>query len=291
MVSLADGKNGVRSGPKRPERRETWPRALALLALVAACGHETIELFPEQGEEQSSETAGQPGSGPAGAGGAQSSSAAGGTENGSDAGGTQSSSAAGGSGGGGMEPDAYATGGSAAEGPGPGWGGSVQYDANGIGGFPTGGQGQLYAWFDEPCGIASYPDECEAGLFCDQYVHRCVPLCDDDRDCQESPGSSVLPPRPVCAIDAPIDAPQIGHCVECAEDRHCPEVPDPGEEGQFLNVCIADRGLCVQCGNDDACKGPTPWCNSDSQRCVQCLENTDCFPGEICDENLFVCMP
>jgi hypothetical protein len=254
MASSAGGEKGVRLGPNRPDRGETWPRALAVLALVAACSHETIDLLPpDQGEDQNGETAGENGAGPAGAGGAQSSSVSGGTQSSSDAGGSGQQDLTGGSGGS-LEPDARAAGGSAAEGAVPSWGGSVQYDANGDGGFPTGGQGPVFAGLYDPCGLPSFDVPCDPDYFvCDDYVHRCVPVCVNDGNCVDAARAiptnqpSILPLRLVCDSDGT----RLGRCVECTElnKSNCLEIDDP-DGGAPVSDCEPERGVCLWCFDD-----------------------------------------
>ncbi len=101
-------------------------------------------------------------------------------------------------------------------------------------------------------------------------------LCDRPRDCQSGhcaryPG---LGPEPRCA--------------ECTADRHCGNAVKPrcftgGDEPGL-------GGVCTQCTTDDHClDAARPFCRLGD--CVQCRDELDCPPGQLCEGGRCVSEP
>jgi MYXO-CTERM domain-containing protein len=60
---------------------------------------------------------------------------------------------------------------------------------------------------------------------------------------------------------------QIGTCVECRENSHCP---------QAMPVCDTVQNRCVECLTDEHCSNPTPSCNVSTGICEACSSDDDC---------------
>jgi hypothetical protein len=114
-----------------------------------------------------------------------------------------------------------------------------------------------------------------------QVTQQCVQptpewACYADKDCTD--------PTPSCAVVG-----GIGTCVACTEDRHCPGAND---------VCAAaDGSFTCQQGDPEepctpACDEPTPICTFDqgAHDCVECVLDTDCDPGFVCDYANYTCV-
>ncbi len=114
---------------------------------------------------------------------------------------------------------------------------------------------------------------------CDPSTHSCV-VCTEDAHC---PGS------------APHCEPTTNTCVVCLGDADCPAgnlcdnnvcVPgcsptQPCANGQ---QCDLPEGTCVECVDDSACGGATPYCLQSENRCVPCLSvpQDTCPDGQYC---------
>jgi hypothetical protein len=89
-------------------------------------------------------------------------------------------------------------------------------------------------------------------------------------------------------------------CVPCL-DTAPPDGEDDGCAGGLF--CNESNGphACVACIDDRAPSRPVPDTGCDNQlpacdesgtpECVECLQDEDCLSGEICDEDVQVCVP
>jgi len=86
------------------------------------------------------------------------------------------------------------------------------------------------------------------------------PRCQSDADCGER--------SPICNLETQA-------CVDCVSDADC--------GGNGPQVCLVDRGDCVQCLSDAECSTSEPYCDPDSNYCEECLSDEHCADGETCD--------
>lgn len=102
--------------------------------------------------------------------------------------------------------------------------------------------------------------QCAFGNIC--IDTQCVPGCNGDRDC---PGDQ----------RCDTDALPHGACLDCIEDNDCDTVND--------QKCR--NGVCVaSCTTNDECDATpsTPFCETTSELCVQCLADGSCPEGHLC---------
>ena len=135
-------------------------------------------------------------------------------------------------------------------------------------------------------------DACPNGV-CDTDTNTCVPCLADNTGC--------LDPTPICKL-----TPGPPKCVACTEDSQCGGstpycdtttntcttclVIDPSTCPTNHPVCIAlDNGgtTCVQCDDtNDAFCGDDQRCLVSQNRCVSCIDNSDCAANGV--NNLYV---
>jgi hypothetical protein len=63
-----------------------------------------------------------------------------------------------------------------------------------------------------------------------------------------------------------------GRCVECFEPSHCRDV---------LEECSPDGRCAIPCVNDE-CLGEERYCDPTIGYCVECRNDGDCDPDEVC---------
>lgn len=124
---------------------------------------------------------------------------------------------------------------------------------------------------DVPCGGTEPVCELDTGLCracaldTDCASGRCATSgacveCLDANDCVA--GSD----RPFCDAS--------GRCVECQSDGHC----DDDDE-----ACSTVLGICAaRCSADLPCTDDDPICDLSVGFCVECQDDQDCEPGELC---------
>ncbi len=111
--------------------------------------------------------------------------------------------------------------------------------------------------------------------------------CERDDDCDE------LESTPVCDLSRHV-------CVECTEEKGCEGESEYCEN----NVCKScDEGLvwngtdCVECTADGDCTDTpdTPVCNTETNTCVECLNNQNCIEKDtnnpVCNSDTNTCEP
>lgn len=145
------------------------------------------------------------------------------------------------------------------------------------------GAGDPLCTNDGFCGECNSDRDCPAG----------APFCDDRGECVECESNShcgvaqpvCLPDgdcEPSCTDDTMCEAdelchPGLGACVECADDNDCVGNGDGP-------LCDPVRLKCVDCLDARDCGVASPFCiNGD---CEECIQNTDCGAGQICDNDL-----
>lgn len=117
---------------------------------------------------------------------------------------------------------------------------------------------------------------------CDDATGLCR-ACADDGDCS-APGASRCLPSGACVecrdpSDCFMDSDRpfcdaAGRCVECQVDGHCDD--DDEACSTVLGICAARCSAPGQCTDDD------PICDTAVGFCVECREDADCEPGELC---------
>ncbi len=113
-------------------------------------------------------------------------------------------------------------------------------------------------------------DQCtDAAPYCDPTTRTCG-ACRMDHDCHDT--------NP-CTIDVCLADGTCGHNPIPSGEGSCtvPAGAGPGEPG----VCDG-AGNCVQCVDNNQCSTPTRICDTAAFRCVQCLSEANCDPGEAC---------
>jgi hypothetical protein len=107
---------------------------------------------------------------------------------------------------------------------------------------------------DGNCTPAAGALVCQAGV-CDVTDNGCG-YANGEGPCTPANQSQVCRSG-LCATSGP----NLGLCVGCLKDADCP-----------MGVCDTQNNFCVQCwsGNDAACKGQTPVCDSSSTTCLPC---------------------
>ena len=151
-------------------------------------------------------------------------------------------------------------------------------------------------------------------------IPTCVTCEDSNPAATPAPDDGCLTATPACNVNAVGGA----ACVECLVDGHCTGsnvcdttnntcVPcrnnQPGatqDSGCVPAEPICNEALnpndCVSCVNDNlsgsapdmGCTAQTPACNEagiTTTVCVECLQDSDCSAGEVCDEPNKACVP
>lgn len=119
------------------------------------------------------------------------------------------------------------------------------------------------------------PPPCD-GLYCDEAADQCVE-CRQDADC--SGGVCENNTCHECRDDTQCNGGACveGACVECRDDIQC-------DDGLFCNGTETCDQVSHQCHSDTPnCAGQT--CDETGDRCVGCLQGSDCPNGRLCVNN------
>jgi hypothetical protein len=118
------------------------------------------------------------------------------------------------------------------------------------------------------CLECNSPSDCPPPSSCIVSAHKCV------RECPPTGGK--CPPTSVCDVALDI-------CRFCSNDSQCLEPRQPN--------CNADIGECVECTKNVHCPPDHPICDPASFRCVQCVHSAECPVGmPICDPEHHRCV-
>lgn len=109
--------------------------------------------------------------------------------------------------------------------------------------------------------------ECETNAHCGVAQPVCMP----NGRCEEACTSAAT-----CENDE-LCHPDLGACAECADDNDCVG----NEDGP---LCDPVRLRCVDCLEASHCGVASPFCIDGD--CEECIQNTDCGVGHICDNDL-----
>ncbi|HOD08695.1 MAG TPA: hypothetical protein PKG98_11475 [Myxococcota bacterium] len=101
--------------------------------------------------------------------------------------------------------------------------------------------------------------QCAFGNIC--LNRHCTPGCLGDRDCSDG-------------MHCKADALPHGACLECVGDEHCTDDAMKCRNGQCVSTCAT---------SDDCAATPAmPYCETNSELCVQCLSDGSCPEGRLC---------
>ncbi|RMG18597.1 MAG: hypothetical protein D6729_06840 [Deltaproteobacteria bacterium] len=132
--------------------------------------------------------------------------------------------------------------------------------------------GGSYECVDRCGGVNGGSGTCPPGTLCDvQAGGRCVAPCASNGDCSD-------PARPICDTAS-------GLCGECSQDADCSDPARP--------VCDPATLQCVACLGDADCADPTPACDTQAYRCVECTDASHCAghpAGPLCDTTAQRCV-
>lgn len=93
-------------------------------------------------------------------------------------------------------------------------------------------------------------------------------------ECTATNTTRCVAPTPVCDVPAT-------RCVQCTKGSDCPA---------SAPVCDVQTKTCVSsCTDDSQCPSTQPICDPKTRQCVECVDNTDCKPGEICNTQTNTC--
>ncbi len=143
-----------------------------------------------------------------------------------------------------------------------------------------------------PCTL----DECiRRGICAHRFIDRGSAcgggnVCDGSGHCVQCVGNSQCSGiTPYCVANS---------CVQCRSPIHCNDANPCTDDRCMSNACsnpfvprgsacgggrVCDgSGHCVQCVGDSQCSGATPYCDTTSNTCVECIVDTHCRPGEVC---------
>ena len=117
---------------------------------------------------------------------------------------------------------------------------------------------------------------CPTSTVCDTTTSACVG-CLQNTDCTAPTAKCMTTGNTCVACLATSDCAAGTVCAANACVPGCTSA-QPCPTGQVCN-----SGLCVQCTVNSQCHGATPWCDTTSDKCVQCLPSNDSCPaGEYC---------
>jgi Cys-rich repeat protein len=100
-----------------------------------------------------------------------------------------------------------------------------------------------------------------------------------------------------CPAGNPLCNTSTMSCVECMQDSHCglaePACDADGECRECINdsYCTGTRSVCnlrerecqAPCATNNDCGDNTPFCNTESGRCVECETTQNCDNNETCN--------
>ena len=123
------------------------------------------------------------------------------------------------------------------------------------------------------CVACNGPGQCPVGKVCGPQETCVANTCTGDGDCTS------LPSTPHCSGSAA----NPGTCVQCATSAQCPagfHCP--------ANSCVP---VCTRATEAQDCTAPLSLCKEAAagNHCVQCLADTDCTNGQICDQSDSAC--
>lgn len=124
----------------------------------------------------------------------------------------------------------------------------------------------------EECLSRATPCRADANLFCHPRTGECALGCDPEA--QEE--ARVCPSNQVCH---PVD----GLCVGCVTSLDCGSTPG-------LVACDEQRGSCVECTASSECPLSRPVCDTQAQRCFECLPDEGCGDPEVCHPTRLQCV-
>ncbi len=148
--------------------------------------------------------------------------------------------------------------------------------------------------FDEECGVNALCndfDRCE----CASGFHDCAGSCVDDTStescgtscdpCPTTENGSATCEAGVCGLSCDQDFiinTAEDACVQCTKSTECPNAA--------ASRCDVVAGVCAGCTIDDDCShlGATPVCNTDTNTCVECADDSACN-GNVCDVATGMC--
>jgi len=116
---------------------------------------------------------------------------------------------------------------------------------------------------------------------CDGEVDEDCVECEEDKDCPEG---EVCEDNKCVDCRSNWDCPEgrackDGKCVDCTSKQDC----------FWFEVCDPETKRCVDCLEDGDCSEDAPICNTETNKCVGCLEDTQCIEGEFCNPDSLEC--
>lgn len=148
------------------------------------------------------------------------------------------------------------------------------------------------------CGVCARDEDCAGDLKCRAFGGRnhCLAdcaggQCGDGFTCAEGTCQPVSGRCDACggrcAGATPFCVAETGSCAECGDRTPCPD----------NKVCNLQTHTCEErmgpagCVNDVDCTNSPDGRFCFSGECVQCLQDTDCGPGQGCDQAAWRCVP